>query len=310
MIELKELSKKFGKRAALDSVCLRVAKGSIFGLLGHNGAGKSTAIGLLLGHLHPDQGGTWINGHSVQEDRRRAVAGVGAIFEAPAFYPYLSGWRNLEILAACSGRVAPDEIRDVVRTVGLEERIGDRVKTYSHGMRCRLALAQAMLPTPGVLILDEPTDGLDPQGIHEIRNLILRLHEQHGLTILLSSHLLGEVEQICHEIGILHRGRLLYHGDWRKQRNQEARWKVELAHPDQARGIWNDLLQAGWIADLESGHPIQFQIRGPGRIDRIVEKLAAAGAGILRVEPEEPGLEEFYLQVLRQGEEARVEGAS
>ncbi|HZM01735.1 MAG TPA: ABC transporter ATP-binding protein, partial [Candidatus Saccharimonadales bacterium] len=206
MIDLQNVSKKFGDRMAVEDVTLHVPAGEIFGLLGHNGAGKSTAIGMMLGQVWPTAGEVKIGGHDVTTRRRLALQKVGAIFESPVFYDYLSGWRNLEILSHYTAPCSAQRIRQVIDWVGLTGRETGRVKTYSHGMRARLALAQALLPGPELLILDEPGDGLDPEGIHEMRLTILRLRQELGLTILLSSHLLSEVEQLCTRIAVMNQG--------------------------------------------------------------------------------------------------------
>src|SRR5437879_4730867 len=187
MIALTNVTKNFGARRAVDNLTLPLRAGEIFGLLGHNGAGKSTAIGMMLGQVWPTQGEVHICGHDVTRRRSLALRKVGAIFETPAFYDYLSGWRNLEILSHYSAPTPAKRIREVMEWVGLAGREQSKVRTYSHGMRARLALAQALLPQPEILILDEPGSGLDPEGIHEMRQTILRLHRELGLTILLSS---------------------------------------------------------------------------------------------------------------------------
>lgn len=212
MIELSHLHKKFGQRTAVGDLTLSVPRGEVFGLLGHNGAGKSTTIGMMLGQVWPTSGEVKVCGHDVTAHRARALQKVGAIFEAPAFYDYLSGWRNLEILSHYTAPTSKERIREVVDWVGLTGREQSPVRTYSHGMRARLALAQALLPQPELLILDEPGSGLDPEGIAEMRQTILRLHRELGLTILLSSHLLTEVEQLCTRIAVLHRGEKVFDG--------------------------------------------------------------------------------------------------
>ena len=183
MIRLTNVAKRFGGRLAVSDLTLTVPRGEIFGLLGHNGAGKSTAIGMMLGQVWPTSGEVSVCGHDVTRDRARALLKVGAIFESPAFYDYMSGWRNLEILSHYTARTSKERIREVVDWVGLTGREHSKVKTYSHGMRARLALAQTLLPQPELLILDEPGGGLDPEGIAEMRQTILRLHREMGLTI-------------------------------------------------------------------------------------------------------------------------------
>jgi ABC-2 type transport system ATP-binding protein len=183
MIELRGLHKIFGERVAVHELTLEVPRGEIFGLLGHNGAGKSTTIGMMLGQVWPTRGEVKVCGHDVTTHRARALQKVGAIFEAPAFYDYLSGQRNLEILSHYSAPTSATRIREVVDWVGLTGRVHSKVRTYSHGMRARLAIAQALLPQPELLILDEPGSGLDPEGIAEMRQTIARLHRELGLTI-------------------------------------------------------------------------------------------------------------------------------
>jgi ABC-2 type transport system ATP-binding protein len=215
MIRLENLQKRFGSRPAVENLSLEIPDGALYGLLGHNGAGKSTTIGMILGQVIPDQGRVLIDGRAVQRDRTAALEPVGAIFETPSFYGYLSGRRNLEIFCSYSRPVERPEMDEVIEMVRLTARIDDPVRAYSHGMRQRLALAQALLPRPRILILDEPSEGLDPEGIYEMRELIRRLHRDYRLTILICSHLLAEVEQICPEVAIMRQGRILFHGDWR-----------------------------------------------------------------------------------------------
>jgi ABC-2 type transport system ATP-binding protein len=215
MIQLQGLQKKFGKRVAVENLDLEIPEGTLYGLLGHNGAGKSTSIGMMLGQVIPDAGRVLIGGKDVQLDRKGALRQVGAIFETPSFYDYLSGWRNLEIFCAYSGVTSPTEMQKAVELVGMEKRIHDSVKAYSHGMRQRLALAQALVPRPKVLILDEPSEGLDPEGIYEMREMIRKLHAEFKLTIIVCSHLLAELELICEQVGVMREGRLLFHGSWK-----------------------------------------------------------------------------------------------
>ena len=212
MLEIDGIQKKFVGKPALRNLSFAVKEGEIFGLLGHNGAGKSTTLGILLGMIAPDKGETRIDGISVQSNRADALKRVGAIFESPGFYDYLSGFQNLKLLTSYSGGVSKKQIEDVVLRVEMDDRIHSKVGTYSHGMRQRLALAQALLPEPKVLLLDEPTDGLDPEGIKWFRDFILGLREERGMTVLFNSHLLGEVEQMCDRVLILQEGEKVFEG--------------------------------------------------------------------------------------------------
>ena len=212
MLEARGLCKSFGGKPALDDFSFSVGRGEIHGLLGHNGAGKSTTLGIILGMILPQAGDVTIGGVSVLAHRAQALRKVGAIFEAPAFYDYLSGWDNLKILMSYSGGFDPTAARAIVERVGLTPRIQSKVRTYSHGMRQRLALAQSLLPEPEVLLLDEPTDGLDPEGIKWFRDFILSLRAERGLTVLFNSHLLAEVELMCDRVTILREGKRVFDG--------------------------------------------------------------------------------------------------
>jgi ABC-2 type transport system ATP-binding protein len=287
MIQLRNLSKSFKGKPALHSLSLEVSRGEIFGLLGHNGAGKSTAFGLLLGQLYPDAGEAWINGICVQRDRARALARVGAIFETPGFYEYLTGWRNLQILAHYSGEVSREAIADAVETVGLTTRIHEPVRVYSHGMRQRLALAQALIPAPEMVLLDEPTEGLDPEGIHEMRTLIQQLNRDRGLTVVLSSHLLAEVEQLCDRVAILNRGRLIFDGRWAELRAEGQRYRFEIDDwsklaPSHAVRIRDD------IVELPPGTDVSD----------VVAALVRDGVRVRAVEPIRRNLETIYLELI------------
>ncbi|MBP84488.1 MAG: ABC transporter [Verrucomicrobiales bacterium] len=290
MLSFRRVSKRFdrGRPAALDAVSFEVDKGSICGLLGHNGAGKSTALGVMLGMVYPDAGDVLIGGCPVLTERHGAIRKVGAIFEAPAFYEYLSGWHNLKILTAYSGAVERKLLEETVEWVGLGERIHDRVGTYSHGMRQRLALAQALLPRPEVLILDEPTDGLDPEGIFEFREQLLTLREELGLTVLLSSHLLGEVEQVCDEVVILQRGVKVYEGKVRGINEGWSHFVIESENPE----VTGESIKAQ--RGKEAGEFFQF----PSEVTAadLLSKLVADGARITKFSEKEESLEELYLK--------------
>ena len=215
ILQTESLTKRYQRRLAVDGLSLSVERGDIFGFLGQNGTGKSTVIRMALGLVRPTSGRVQLFGHDMVKPRQkalRALGRVGAIVESPAFYENFSGWDNLKLFAAMSGGASRKQIEETLELVGLPTRGRDPVRTYSHGMRQRLGIAQALLPRPEFIILDEPTDGLDPQGIHEVRLLLPRLQTERGLTIMLSSHLLHEVERICNRVAIIDEGRLLYQG--------------------------------------------------------------------------------------------------
>ena len=293
MIQLKKVYKQFGQRTAVHDLSLTVPAGEIYGLLGHNGAGKSTAIGMMLGQVWPTSGEVRLLGHEVSTHRRQALAKVGAIFEAPAFYDYLSGWRNLEILSSYSAPTPRRRIAEVVDWVGLTGRENSKVKTFSHGMRARLALAQALLPNPELLILDEPGSGLDPEGIHEMRHTILRLHRELGLTILLSSHLLHEVEQLCTRIAVLNQGRMVFEGSFSATR-QHTQW-LRLKVGDFTTAV-KALRQAQLVTEERDS---QFIALGPGvGADQVVRLLVQNGIAVFEIAPDQESLEDFYLSLM------------
>lgn len=288
MIRIDHLHKTFRQRPALVDLSFEVQRGEIFGLLGHNGAGKSTTFGILLGQVFPDSGEAFIDGISVQRHRAQALSKVGAIFETPGFYDYMSGWQNLEILASYSGHVSRSELEDAVRTVGLEKRIHDPVKVYSHGMRQRLALAQALVPAPQAIFLDEPTEGLDPEGIHEMRELIKQLNRERGLTVLLSSHLLVEVQHLCDRVAILNQGRLVFTGKWTDLAGRGDRYRLTLDDWSKAETLGLQVIEPGLI-ELTSGQDIS----------EIIRQLVAADVRISAVEPQRPTLESLYLDLVQ-----------
>lgn len=207
VLSINNLTKYYGKLKALDNLSLEVFPGEILGFLGPNGSGKTTTLGILLGILKADSGTfSWFGNPPSHEQRKK----IGALLETPLFYPYLSGYDNLKIIATIKD--APlSEIDEVLHIVGLEERRGSKFKTYSLGMKQRLAIAAALLGKPEVMILDEPTNGLDPTGIVEIRDLIVKIAKR-GMTIVLASHLLDEVEKICTHVVVLERGKKLHAG--------------------------------------------------------------------------------------------------
>ena len=296
MIELRHLTKFFGERAAVDDLSLTVRRGEIYGLLGHNGAGKSTTIGMMLGQVWPSAGDLRVCGHDVTTQRKRALKQVGAIFETPAFHDYLTGWRNLEMLASYTAPVSSKRLSEVVDWVGLRGREHSKVRTYSHGMRARLAIAQAMLPHPELLILDEPGNGLDPEGIHEMRHTILRLHRELDLTILLSSHLLNEVEQLCSRIAVMSQGRKVFEGTL-DEATSRPNW-IRLRVSDFASAV-KSLRAEQLITDHRDGCLITLA-EGIGT-DRVVRRLVEQGMPVFEVAPEEETLEDFYLTLMKGG---------
>jgi ABC-2 type transport system ATP-binding protein len=250
LIQTRGLTRRFGAQVAVDDLNLLVPAAGVYGFLGPNGAGKTTAIRMLLGLIRPDAGEVRLFGRPVRSSRRELMSRVGALVEAPSLYPHLTGRENLEVTRRLLG--SPRNLIDLaLDTVGMTRDAHRRVREYSMGMRQRLGLALALLNKPQLLILDEPTNGLDPAGIHEMRDLIRRLPEEFGVTVFLSSHLLSEVEQIAGHIGIIHESKLLFQGTLAElQQKQQTELTVGVTKPDEAMDC---LVGAGWSVERRDG---------------------------------------------------------
>jgi ABC-type multidrug transport system ATPase subunit len=231
ILKTKELGKKYGKRWAVRNLNLEVHRGDVFGFLGPNGAGKSTTIRMILSLIRPSAGETEIFGYPLRSRRSKALEPVGGIVEKPDFYLYLSAYKNLEIIGSLVGGVSKERIHEVIELVGLRDRIKDRVKTFSHGMKQRLGIAQALLSDPELVILDEPTSGLDPQGMKEVRDLIIHLSHDLKKTVILSSHLLNEIEMVANRMAIINNGLLVVQGSVDKLLEEGEKYVIIEAGP-------------------------------------------------------------------------------
>ena len=299
VIEVRGLVKRYGELTAVDNVDLTVNSGDVYGYLGPNGAGKTTSLRMMLGLIRPSAGSVRLFGHDPAQSVQ-ALDGVAGFVEAPAFYPYLTGRRNLELLAAFDGSEAPKRIDPALETVELAGRAGDRVGGYSHGMRQRLGIAAALLRDPKLLLLDEPATGLDPAGMRDMRLLIRRLAGQ-GMTVLLSSHLLGEVEEVCNRVAIVRSGRIVYEGTI-AELARGAGTAYRLATTDDERAIVICRGRPG-LAELGTAH---------GRIVFTCDEAAAAelsralvqgGVLIKELAPQTVTLEDLFFS-LTEGEPA------
>jgi ABC-2 type transport system ATP-binding protein len=209
VLKTEKLKKVIGKRTIVSDISLELKKGEIFGFLGPNGAGKSTTIKMIVGLSKITEGNIFVSGCSIKDDFKGAMKNIGCIVENPDMYKYMSGLDNLKIFAKMYNNVDENRIMEVVKIVDLERAIKDKVKTYSLGMKQRLGIAQALLHRPNLLILDEPTNGLDPAGIKEMRELLRKLTEDTGITVFVSSHILSEMQQLCDRVGIINKGKLI-----------------------------------------------------------------------------------------------------
>jgi ABC-2 type transport system ATP-binding protein len=299
VVETSGLTKRFGERVAVADVDLHVPRGSAFGYLGPNGAGKTTLIRMLLGLTGATAGSMRLLGRPVPEERAAALARVGAIVEEPRFHSHLTGRENLTVIAA-----ARDRIEGALARVGLSQRADERVKRYSLGMRQRLGVARSLLADPELLILDEPTNGLDPAGIHEFRDMI-RGFVAEGRTVLLSSHLLDEVEKICDAVAIVDRGQIVLQGsiaDLAAGGKQTI--LIATSDDDRARGILSDHRAVEAAAAGSGGIRVTLSADGDAAGDDISRRLVLAGLAIRRFEPARASLEQRFLEITSRLEEA------
>jgi ABC-2 type transport system ATP-binding protein len=300
IVETHALTKRFGSRVAVDGVDLRIPRGSAFGYLGPNGAGKTTLIRMLLGLTPASSGTMQLRGLPVPERRAEALAGVGAIVEEPRFHPFLTGRENLEIVAAAREPAAHARIEGALDFVGLAARADERVKRYSLGMRQRLGVARALLGDPELLILDEPTNGLDPAGILEFRGLVRRLVGE-GRTVVLSSHLLDEVEKICDAVAIVDRGRVVWQGPI--DAIHDGARTVLVAVDDEPAAL--SLLERYEVEVTGDGLLVRLSVEAePDAVAELNRRLVTAGIGVHRLELSRASLEERFLEITSRLEEA------
>lgn len=308
-IEVKGLTKDFGSLRAVDSLTFRVESGDAFGFLGPNGAGKTTTLRMLAGIIPPSAGTAYVLGDSIRSASPWWKNRIGLVPEAPGFYPTMTArehmlfWAGFHRLPRTEARA---RLRDILAVVGLGDHVHTKLKAFSHGMRRRLSLGQALLSDPDVLFLDEPTGGLDPAGTAEFRNLISRFREE-GRTILLSSHLLDQVERICNRISLLHKGRLLVQGSMRDLRRSVPRLAEECVEI-RANGVTEPVL--GEIRSLPGvttvkGERGRFVVCGrdsEALASEITVLLVGAGSRVLAVTPQKVDLEKIYLALTGEGD--------
>ncbi|OON70466.1 ABC transporter ATP-binding protein [Hymenobacter sp. CRA2] len=296
LIETQHLTFRFGGRQVLHDVDLRVPRGSIYGFLGPNGAGKSTTMRLLLGLLPAPAGAVQLFGHDLARHRLGILARVGALIETPSLYDHLSGHDNLEVTRRLRG-LPTGRTAEVLATVGLAADAHRPVRQYSLGMRQRLGLALTLLPDPELLILDEPTNGLDPQGIIEMRELLRKLQQEHGKTILLCSHLISEVERVATHVGVIQQGRLLFQGSLSAlQRRRHSAAQVVIETDDALR--CRNLLPAEFgAATVLSPGTLGLPYHSQEQMAYLAQQLIAAGQPLYGLRCEQPSLEQSFLHL-------------
>lgn len=288
-IQLDNLTHRFGTRLAVQDLSLQVPAGSLYAFLGHNGAGKTTSIRVLLGLLPLQQGRVQLFGQDLGPNRRALLQRVGALVEEPALYPQLTGTEHL-VMHARIRRIPAQRIAETLAIVGLTPNANRRVAQYSQGMRQRLGLALALLPDPDLLVLDEPSNGMDPGGIREMRELLKMLVSEHGKTVFVSSHLLAEVERMATHVAILDHGKLRYQGTVAglAEHRGAVRLHLQVDNPTAALAT---LARNGWAVQPASAHPedpatlLHVSLTAHDQVPQVVRQLVEAGVGIHAVKP-------------------------
>ncbi|MCA1024185.1 ATP-binding cassette domain-containing protein [Halobacillus litoralis] len=298
VMQLKNVKKTIGKKEIIKGLDFEIHAGEVFGFLGPNGAGKTTTIRMMVGLIQMTEGDVVIKGHSISRDFKQAIRHVGAIVENPEMYPFLSGWKNLVHYARMMPGITEERIHEVVRLVGLEKRIKEKAGKYSLGMRQRLGIAQALLHNPSVLILDEPTNGLDPSGIREIRAYIRKLAEEEGVAVIVSSHILSEMEMMCDRMGVIKNGELISIQMVHETQQREDVEVVFTASPvDQSATVLKELTGK----DVEAGEETLTVQMAKEAIPDVVSELVQKGIRIYGVNIHTSTLEDKFLDLIGEG---------
>jgi ABC-type multidrug transport system ATPase subunit len=295
VIKVENISKNFGALKAVDNLSFEVEAGQVFGFLGQNGSGKSTTIRMLLSLIHPSSGSIELFGKSIQKNRASILEQVGAIIERPDLYPYLTATEHLQLFAKVrKQKVAAINITKTLEQVGLSHRSQDKVQTFSLGMKQRLGIAIALVHNPSLIILDEPTNGLDPQGIADIRSLIQYLAKEEGKTVFVSSHLLSEIEQVANQILIIHQGKKMVEGVTKELLDPEKRI-VQIKTLDDVKAL--SIIVAGSFSQYLLSRKEGIFLKLPTTaIPMLNESLVQSGISVLGIETKN-SLEDYFLQI-------------
>lgn len=302
VLKIEKLKKVIGKRTIVSDISIELKSGEIFGFLGPNGAGKSTTIKMIVGLSKITEGNIYVGGCSVKKDFKGAMRNIGCIVENPDMYNYMSGLDNLKIFARIYKGVDEARIQEVVKIVDLERAIKDKVKTYSLGMKQRLGIAQALLHSPKLLVLDEPTNGLDPAGIKQMRELLRKLSSETGLTVFVSSHILGEMQQMCDRVGIIHKGKIITIKSVAELLNmtQKDEKTVLILKSDSNEKAFS-LLTSANINSSILGDGIHIETTKE-RVPEIVKIVTSAGIAILGMDKQETNsLEDVFMKLTGEG---------
>jgi ABC-2 type transport system ATP-binding protein len=294
IVQLRNVTKKIGSKTIIDHLSFDVPKGEVFGFLGPNGAGKTTTIRMMVGLMKITEGEILIDGQSITKNFETAISKIGAIVENPEMYKYLTGYQNLVHFARMSSGVTKERIQEVITLVALENRIHDKVKTYSLGMRQRLGVAQALLAKPSLLILDEPTNGLDPAGIRELRDYLRRLTQEEGISVVVSSHLLSEMELMCDRVAIIQNGKLVDVRLIKEYTNEGDKSKVVFEVDQKELAL--SVLAAASFTPLSSPEGLEFAIDRE-QIAEVNALLVRGGVKVYSIKTISQTLEDKFLEM-------------
>ena len=297
VVRTEHLTKRYGKLVAVDDLNLEVHQGEVFGFLGPNGAGKSTTMSMMLGLIAPTSGNIEIFGVNMKSNLADILGKIGAVMESPGFYPYLSGWDNLKVFARISYNVTDNRIKEVLKLIDLADRAQDKFGSYSQGMKQRLAIACALLHDPEFIIFDEPTNGLDPAGMKEIRELLIKLG-QEGKTIFLNSHLLHEVEQVCNRVAIFKKGKVIAAGVPNDLMKHGDTLQIRVTDIDKAVAMLNE---EDWVSSVTREGDLLILKAPTERAADISALLAKNGVFVSGMEARDESLESIFLE-LTEGE--------
>lgn len=298
VIELNGVSKSFRDRVAVKEFNLQVEQGEVFGLLGRNGAGKSTTIKMMLGLIAPDKGDIRLMGRDLAQEHNRALERVGALVERPSFYEYLTGRKNLQVLARNFGSDLDRKSDELAERLGILNRLGDKVSTYSQGMRQKLGIVLSMLPDSRLVVLDEPTNGLDPQGIREVRQFIREFAEQGDVTVFLSSHLLSEVEQICTSLAVIDLGEVMVKGPISEMLKEENEVELQVGSVTRAVEIIQSVCESSVSEFPDNRLRLNLKSISAAELNR---RLVNAGIEVSELRPVKRTLEEYFLHLTGEG---------
>ncbi|HEY8419697.1 MAG TPA: ABC transporter ATP-binding protein [Clostridia bacterium] len=298
VLSLRNLTKRYGDRVSVDNVSLDVYSGEVFGFLGPNGAGKTTTIRMIAGLASITEGEAIICGNSIKKDFKKAVSCIGGIIENPEMYKYMTGWQNLKYYASLYGNISDEQIMNVVKLVKMENRIHEKVKRYSLGMRQRIGIAQSLLHNPRLLILDEPTNGLDPAGIHEMRDFLKMLAHEYGIAVFISSHILTEMQLMCDRVAIIYKGKLIAIktvDEWTRPQNNIIKIKLSVPPLQKSKAI--NILETAFGCDIQTNNNLIVFSITEDLLPKVSLELAKHNIGIVSMSLGEKSLEETFLEL-------------